>query len=510
MKLKFLYLFALIAVVGFGCRKSFLDINTNPNSVPTATPSVVFTNALNTTTTNMMSANETGSYWAGQWTQSNSYILSPETFAYNFTDGNFNYFDGIYDNLQDYQYVINNSPGSGQKYLSGPSKVMKAYLFGALVDMYGNIPYTDALKGLNSLAPKFDDQKAIYEDLIKVLDTAIIELKANDFASAFTGSDIMFGGNTANWIKFANSVKLRLLMHQSRISGRDAYITTEINKIVTEGSGFITGQDVGVGGPGFYIGTAGKTNPYYDRFGYDANGAQRSLGRFPRPTKFLFDVLINANDTFRLKRIAYAKGGEKSSTPGVSTNSEIVSNYVGVPFGIASGFTAPATSYIGPSLFVKGEFNRKFILMTAAEIQLSLAEAKQRFPSVSLSGTAQTYYEAGVRESFRALGVANAATRAQELLTGGKMNADWTASTNKLEAIATQKWLALVNFSGLEAWTEYRKTGIPVTPQAATRSDTKRPVRLFYPNTEGGSNTANVKAQGAIDVFTSRIFWDVD
>lgn len=510
MKFKFLYIIALAAFISSGCKKSFLDINTNPNSLPSATPSFVFTNALNTTSANLLGANETGSYWAGHWTQSSSYILSPEIFAYNFTDGNFNYWDGIYDNLQDYQYVINNADANNQKYFKGPAKVMKAYLFGALVDMYGNIPYSNALKGTAALAPKFDDQKAVYEDLIKLLDSAIVDLKANAFSSAFTGSDIMFKGNTTSWAQFANSVKLRLLVHQSRISGREAYITTEINKIVTEGSGFITGKEVGVGGASFYIATAGKTNPYYDRFGYDANGAQRAFGRFPRPTKFLFDVLIASNDTFRLKRIAYAKGGEKGATPGISTNAEIVANYIGVPFGVASGYTAPATSYLGPSLFVKGEFNRQFILMTAAEIQFSLAEAKQRFAGVSLPNTAQSYYEAGIVESFRVLGVPNAATNAQALLTGGKMDADWSASTNKLEAIATQKWLALVNFSGLEAWTEYRKTGIPNTPQAATVADNKRPVRLFYPNTEAGSNTANVKAQGVVDVFTTKIFWDID
>lgn len=166
--------------------------------------------------------------------------------------------------------------------------------------------------------------------------------------------------------------------------------------------------------------------------------------------------------------------------------------------------------YLGPSLFVKGEFNRQFILMTAAEIQFSLSEAKQRFADVTLPNTAQSYYEAGVLQSFRVLGVPNAATNAQALLTGGLVNADWSASTNKIEAIATQKWIGLVNFSGLEAWTEYRKTGIPNTPQAATVTDNKRPIRLFYPNTESGSNTANVKAQGVIDVFTSRIFWDID
>lgn len=508
MKFKPLYTtIALVALLSTGCKKAFLDINTNPNSLPTATPAFILTNALNTTANNIIGPNVTGFYWAGQWTQSSSYILDPAIFNYNYTNGDFNYFDGFYDNLEDYQYVIANADANNQKYFKGPAKVMKAYLFQALVDMYGNVPYSDALKGVGSLAPKFDDQKAIYEDLIKLLDEAIVDIKANTFASAFVGSDIVFGGNTSKWARFANSLKLRILMHQSRITGRDAYITTEINKIISEGSGFITGEEVGSGGPSFYIATAGKTNPLYDRFAYDANGAVRALARFPRPTKFLFDVLIASNDTFRLKRLAYAKGGEKGSTPGVSTAPEIISNYVGVPFGVASGFTAPSTSYIGPSLFVKGEFNRKLILMTAAEIQFSLAEAKQRFPAVSLPGTAQSYYEEGVRQSFRALGVANASSQADVLLKSGIADADFTASPDKLRAIAIQKWLALTNFSGLEAWTEYRKSNLPVTPQSPGVTNSDRPLRLYYPNTESGSNS-NVPT--GIDPLKTRLFWDVD
>ncbi len=91
---------------------------------------------------------------------------------------------------------------------------------------------SDALKGVGSLAPKFDDQKAVYEDLIKLLDEALVDIKANAFASAFTSSDIIFKGNTTKWARFANSLKLRILMRQARISGRDSYIKTEINKIV--------------------------------------------------------------------------------------------------------------------------------------------------------------------------------------------------------------------------------------------------------------------------------------
>jgi hypothetical protein len=87
----------LLLVISFfivGCTEDFLDINVNPNSLPTATPSFVFTNALNTCTVNVMNVNEIGSYWSGQWTQSNSYILSPTTFNYQFTNGDFNYWDG--------------------------------------------------------------------------------------------------------------------------------------------------------------------------------------------------------------------------------------------------------------------------------------------------------------------------------------------------------------------------------------------------------------------------------
>ena len=172
----------------------------------------------------------------------------------------------------------------------------------------------------------------------------------------------------------------------------------------------------------------------------------------------------------------------------------------------AGAYTAPATSYIGPSLFVKGQFNKPFLLMTATEIQFLLAEAKQRYPAVNFPGTAQSYYEEGVKQSFRLLGASAAGATA--LLTSGKVNSDWSASPNKLEAIATQKWIALANFSGLEAWTEYRRTNLPVTPQSPSVTDSKRPLRLFYPNTESGSNV-NVSAV-TIDVFSTRIFWDVD
>ena len=508
MKLKSFFIFAFVALAGSACKESFLDINTNPNVLPTASPSFVFTNAINTSATNILGPNEIGTYWAGQWTQGNGYILNTAQFSYIFTNGDFNYWDGYYDNLEDYQFVINTADANNQKYLKGPAKVMKAMLFQQLVDMYGSVPYTEALKGGEVLAPKFDDQKVVYESLITLLDEAIVDLKANPFASAFTGSDLIFRGNTTKWAQFANSLKMRILIRQSKVAGKETYVKTEINKIVTEGSGFITGEEVGVGGTFFYLATAGKLNPIYDRWGYDANGAKRALNNYPRLTKFLIDGLKASGDTLRMKRIAYANSGENGSNPGVSTLKEVAANYTGTPFGVSSGFLPANTTSLGPSLIVKGDFNRPYILMTASEVQFLLAEAKQRFTDVTLPLTAKAYFEAGITQSFRVLG-ANVA--GAEAFKGSKIeNYDWDASTNKLTAIAMQKWIALTNFSGLEAWTEYRRTNLPVIPQSVQVTDAKRPIRFFYPNTESGSNSANVEAQGKIDVFATKLFWDVD
>lgn len=509
MKRISIVLLASLALLGTACQKEFLDINTNPNTLPTASPNFLFANALNVTASNMVGPNEIGSYWSGQWTQSNGYIISTQQFGYVFTNGDFNYWDGYYDNLQDYQFVINNAEANNQKFLSGPAKVMKALLFQQLVDMYGNVPYTDALKGSAILAPKFDDQKAVYASLITLLDEAIGEIKANAFSSAFTSSDIMFKGNTTRWAQFANSLKMRILMRQARVAGQESYIKTQINKIVTEGSGFLTGVDAGVGGSGFFLATAGKLNPIYDRWGYDANGAKRALNNYPRLTKFFIDGLKASADTVRLKRLAYATGGENGANPGVSNKAEIAANYVGTPFGASSGYLPANTSSLGPSLLVKGQFDRSYIIMTATEVQFLLAEAKQRFADVTLPNTAQAYFEEGIVQSFRVLGAPVAAAAA---FKGSKINNyDWVASTDKLAAIAIQKWIAMANFSGFEAWAVYRKTNLPVIPQSVQVPEpNKRPIRFFYPNTEAGSNAENVKAQGAVDVFATRLFWDVD
>jgi len=315
MKFRNIMIAAFATLALASCKKtSWLDVNTNPNSLPSSTPEFTFAAAANRIAASL-GPNELGSYWSGQWTQSSTYIISNTIFGYQFTNTNFNYYDGYYDILEDLQYTIDGATtaGSGQAFFGGAAKVLKVYVYQNMVDLYGNVPYTDALRGLNSLAPKFDDQKAIYEDLIKVLDTAITILRANPLLAPNQGSDIVFGASISTaatrWIQFANSLKMRNLIRQSRIAGRDAYIIAEINKAAATPEGFLpTGVDVG-SNPG-YVASTGKLNPFYENWGYNAAGGAQALARYPRPTLFLFNSLKATNDTFRMKRIAYPKGGQ--------------------------------------------------------------------------------------------------------------------------------------------------------------------------------------------------------
>jgi hypothetical protein len=508
MKLKYIIVLAL-GVVSFttSCKKTWLDINTNPNQLPTSSPDYLFTSGVNRTAAASRDPHELGSYWAGQWTYSSTYIISTTIFSYQFNNTNFNYWDTWYDIMEDLQSAINSADQMGQSYMKGPARLMKVYIMHQIVDCYGDAPYTDALKGSSNLAPKFDNQKTIYEDLIKQLDTAITDMRANPYQAPGTAADIIYAGatkgNLTNLIRFANSLKLRMLIRQSRMPGRDAYIIAEINKAAATTEGFLqAGQDIGVN-PG-YVASSGKMNPYYEQWGYNSSGGSQSLARLPRPTKFLGDQLKATNDTFRLKRIAYANGGENPNNPGVSTLPEIVSNYTFVPYGIASGYAAPSTVYPGPALIVKNVYNKPVYLLTSAENFFLLAEAKQLYgAAVNLPSTAQVYYETGVRESFRLTGTAQ--TAATTLLTSGIDQADWVASTDKLKAIWMQKWLAMVNFQGLEAWTEFRRTNYPnLPPSASAPAGQKLPLRLFYPQTESGTNP-NVPT--GIDVFNTKLFW---
>lgn len=488
-----------LALVGVStlssCEKNFLDVNKNPNSVTEATPNLIISSALNRTATlSNVTINQIGSIWAGYWGPSSDYLWYVNEKSYNITTSfGTAVWETNYDILNDFDAVEKSAAAGKLSYYEAMAKIMKAYHFQILVDAYGNIPYTEALQNTVIIRPKYDKGQDIYNDLIVQLTKAIELIKAAPATEAKPGAeDIFFAGNMTKWIKFANTLKLRILLRQTEVASQAAYIKSEIAKIQSEGTGFIGAGESVLSNPG-YSSSANKMNPFYAAYYANAAGSIINDYRATRPTNFLLDNYKSNND-LRVEKIYLPVSGE----------------YKGVVLGSPTNplFNASVTSAFAPNGGVLKSLTTAAPILLSAESLFLQAEAAQRGFLTGVS--AETLYNSGIVESFKYAGYA---TDAEATTYYGQAlnNVNFAASSNKIEAIIFQKWLALNAVSGWEAWTEFRRTGFPKdNPISLSAVKTAFPKRLLYPNSELGANGDNVEAEGTLDPFTSAIFWDVN
>jgi hypothetical protein len=520
-----------LSVIALASCKQYLDVNTDPNTATTTKSIYVFTNAENVTASHVTASQSLGSTWTGYWAHSTSFTGGSNEKTYVFTNNDFNFFDGYFDNLNDYEYVVKNAVKDGVGYLVGPAKVMQVLMWQKVVDLYGNVPYSEALKGTSFTYPAYDDARTIYEDLIAKLTAAIGDINSATWPLN-EPQDIIFKGDKTKWIQFANTLKLRILVRQSNMAGRDAYITGAINAI---SGGFIT--DNVLSNPG-YAKTAGKLSHFYQTYGFDQNDLPTGTFAYRKMNKVIIDWLKNTNDIFRLQRLATPQEQIRAAS-GTTANP---GDYQGVPMGSPTGFLEAVCSGIGSvqvntnkSLVAGFDATRPSIIFTLAESEFLQAEIAHRY---GLLGSAATHYVEGVRAAFRlaaathtgtasaTAATANAAADAYILtnpagVSGVFLNyATAPTAADKLRAIQVQKWTALCDIDGMEAWAEYRRTNTtnasgvvtfigccPYSPRSVTVSGAE-PVRLFYPLREESVNSGHVP-QG-INVFTSKIFWDAN
>ncbi len=487
------YTSLLLVIVLMASCEEFLDVNVDPNNPVTVTPDLVLPTAQVYTANiihNGRRANCIGNMFMYNWSQSDGFSWYTDEFKYNVTSS---FYQGIFNDsysqaLKQYQ-ILDQLEGEAYNNYRAIAKVMKAYHFQLLVDFYGDVPYSEALQRSSEATPKYDDSKTIYEDLITELDTAIVLINSAVSTSLIPGADdAVFGGDMTNWKKFANSVKLRILVRQSSMSGRDGYIKGELDKIAAEGSGYIT-SNVGVN-PG-YVKEENKQSPFWNYFGWDASGTITMDNNATCATDYILEYLSTTTDP-RIDRLY-----EKPST-----------GHLGVPQGlldydtpVADAFVPSAVSNIGPGL-LKGP-NQDAIIYSLAECYFNQAEARQK-GLITSGDDAKTLYNNGIKASFDYLGVA--ADRFDIYSVQNKNLVSWDASTNKLEAIITQKWIAVNGLTAEQSWFDYNRTGYPSDlPISLQSAKPDRPVRIYYPAGEYSSNGENVPTQP--DAFTGEIFW---
>ncbi len=498
-------MFALLALLFVSsCSKEWTDINQNPNAATAGsmTADLIVPQAMSATAARNITSYGFLGNWLGFWSPSGSFSANSEESSYNITT-NFgaglwsNYFDNIYD----FEFAQQKATASKQGFYVGICKIMKVFNYQQLMDLYGNVPYSEALKGTEIIRPKYDKAQDVYDDLVKQIDAAQADIKGSSVSDNIniTAADIMFKGDKTKWYQFSNTLKLRILMHQSEMTGRDAYIKAEIAKIVAQGSGFLpSGLDAAVN-PG-YIDT--KPNPYWASYGFTQTGGEANS--FFRANNYSMNILKNNKDP-RLGYIYKLSSGDKVykgidyGLPPILANGSSLTSNIG-------GADAPGSAAKG---LAKG-YSADAWLITSTESLFLQAEAIQRG---WLTGTAKTAYNNAVTESFKWLNVVNAATEATTYLTQpDNANTNWDLATNKLSLIMNQKYMAMNGVNHLEAWTDYRRTDIPNNlplSVAPARTSTKIPVRLLYPQREYDINKESVLAQGTINQFDSRLFWDI-
>jgi hypothetical protein len=474
------------------CKKQ-LDVNlSNPNGITSAQISGkdVFPNALQNSSANVTNLFAFANEWMGYWARTTSYSASGNQALierFNLTN---NYGDNIwqaeYHNIYDYNFVISKS--AANSILPGASRVMKAMVFQNLVDVFGNVPYSQAGDPNVSTQPKYDDAKAIYQNLIVQLDSAIASIKASQ-SSEDDAVDIMFKGDKAKWVRFANTLKLRILVRQVP-NGDQAYVKTQIANTVSEGSGFLQAGEDAIINPG-YADVVSQQNPFWASYGYEVGGASPKANNvFYIANKTMIDYLNRTKDP----RMVYLYDTTKGKNTG---------NYLG-DFAQARPVASLAT--IGKGILKSASMSG--VIMPASESFFLQSEAAFRG---LLTSDYAVLLRKGVEESFRFLGVPSPTAAADAYYDNSSDPTVHPQPGSELQAIIYQKWIALAEIDGLESWSDYRRTGLPdrTNPSVASGVNVNKiPYRLLYPQSEYNLNSTNVNAQSqkTSDIYTP-IFW---
>lgn len=500
MKKIIVIIFAGIALLASSCSKDFLSVNEiNPNSASSVAPKLMLPAALNqiATTMNLPRRFEFVYLWHGLWSVSAGYSQPQALTQYKLINSSYqNGFIELYNTGNNLTVIEKNSTDPADVYYSAIARIMKVYIFQNLVDCWGDVPYTDAFKAdAGVFKPKYDKQQDIYEDLVKQLDKAMADIQAApaDANQLTSSSDIMFSGNMSLWLKFANTLKLRILLHQADMVNRSSYITSNIE--TTKAIGYLGAGNSGMVNPGYLV-SDGKMNPFYETF-YNSAGSTQSDGvTYYFAGKDAIDFLLGTNDP-RISSFYKTYNG---------------TDYEGNYFGNQPADLTPQalTSQLG---YAKGNDytliggpTKSAPLLTDFESLFLQAEAVQRG---LLSGDAKSLYESAIKRSFAYCGKTE--LEANTFLAQVNPKISFDLASNKLELIFTQKWISLNGVAPVEIWTDYRRTGFPsglhFSADPNINGPGYPPVRLLYPQVEISVNNENVLAVGTIDLFTSKIFW---
>jgi hypothetical protein len=396
------------------------------------------------------------------------------------------------------------------------ARICRAFTFGRLTDWYGSIPYTEANKGLEGIfQPKYDKQKAIYTDLLNELDEACAAFNASDADyAAFKAADFVYNGDVAKWKKFGYSLMLRMAM---RISNKDAAMAaTYVSKAVAGGT-MTANSDNWVSK--MAIGPSEWTNQNgISRGMYPGDGGTWSAFLL---SKTLVDklkgpnVTSTADDDPRLK--IFTKGPIEWTANDLGTVLEAdPTKWIGLPNGVDGailtsmwgGSITPYTKYCAMHTLLLQDDEPYMSILNAAECEFLKAEAVVRGIG-SVSGSAQSHYEAGVKlalQQYTVYDASFAVTDAQvtDYLTTYPYNAG-----TALDQIGTQLWLSKW-MNWWDSWSDVRRSGYPVLTPVNYPGNATGGVplqRLTIPYYESSGNPNYASGATMPETLVTKVWW---
>ena len=477
MRYRILSVFAALAAVT-ACG-DLTSINQNPNGPVDVPPPSILGNVIQTVVGGVNGVNSLNIRGGGLWVQYYSEIQYRDEDKYivrSGTSGGWGFYNSA---LEDLQRMIIKGEASNAKNWSSVGRVLKSYTFSVMTDAMGDIPYSQALKGDTVLAPTYDTQQAIYNDLFVQLAQANSDFDLAPGAVGFSVGDLIYDGVMAAWKKFGNSLRLRLAIHLSNVDPTKA--ATEAAAAVAAGV-FTNNSD---NATLVYLGTSPNRNPIFnDAQGRDDYGMSKTF----------VDSLASWADP-RLPVFAQLNG---AATP----------VYQGLPNGLNDGEGTPIVNISRFGAYWRSTAAAPMDLLTYSEVLFLEAEAAERGWIPGGSAAAATYYTNAITASMQQFGVA--AGDITTYLAQAKVGYDAAGATlaGHLQQIAYQKWASQF-MQGMEAWTEFRRTQIPtllpgprvVAPFVAGLAN-NIPERLPYDDNEAVLNGANLNAAVTAQGFT--------
>lgn len=467
-----------LALAGFlgACQDDLEEVNNNPNEAVIAQPEYLLANAIKSNADIILGSDasmETTTLYVQHWAKIQ--YTDPDKYTASVTNIQ-NVWTNFYSlGLTDFDKVIKLGEESGNVNYQAVGLILKSWSFQLLTDLYGDIPYSQAVKIDQYLTPKYDAQKDVYLGLLNDLKKAG-EL-INTSGSPISG-DLVYNGNLTKWKKFANSLRLRIAL---RIADKEP---TAAKAVVAELAA----------NPALLI----ASNDEIAQLIYLSSPNQNPVSRDRetrddyRVSKSVVDKLLELKDP----RLAIFANKTVDATP---------NNYVGVTNGLPAdsaaklGFTK--TSKLGDYFTAP---TSPAVFLSYSEVLFNLAEAAQRG---FITDDAATLYKNAITASLQQFKVSSG-----DISTYLAQPAVAYNAANYKKSIGEQKWIALFS-QGLEAYTEWRRLDYPqLKPAYAGVLNGKFPLRLTYPTGEQALNNTNYKAavanQGE-DKLTTRLWFDV-